>query len=123
VPPNHSFTRTRRYGPSIWRASAGPFDAFKLQANDCDVLFASYPAGTSIEPHHHETENIGIKQGELVLTLDGKEHRYGPGDWYHVPARAIHAARFEKDTSEIEFWFCQSSAHADRRSATVTESR
>ena len=84
----------------------GPFDAFKLAAKDCDVLFASYPAGTSIPAHNHDTENVGvITQGELILTLDGKESRYGPGDWYHVPARAMHGARFEQETSEIEFWF------------------
>lgn len=85
---------------------AGPFEAFKLEARNCDVLFASYPAGTSIQPHHHDTENVGvITQGELILTLDGNETRFRPGDWYHVPARAVHAARFEKETSEIEFWF------------------
>ena len=32
----------------------GPFDAFKLAAKDCDVLFASYPAGTTIAAHDHE---------------------------------------------------------------------
>jgi quercetin dioxygenase-like cupin family protein len=86
----------------------GPFDAFKLEAKNCDVLFASYPAGTSIPAHQHETENVGvITQGELILTLGGKETRYGEGQWYHVPARAVHAARFEKETSEIEFWFYQ----------------
>ena len=84
----------------------GPFDAFKLAARNCDVLFASYPADTTIPPHSHETENVGvITHGELILTLGGQETRYGPGDWYHVPAQAIHAARFEKETSEIEFWF------------------
>lgn len=84
----------------------GPFEAFKLAAKNCDVLFASYPAGTTIPLHSHETENVGvITQGELILTLDGKETRYGPGMWYHVAARATHAARFEKKTSEIEFWF------------------
>ena len=84
----------------------GPFDAFKLEAKNCDVLFASYPADTTIPPHSHETENVGIiTQGELILTLDGNETRYGPGQWYQVPARAMHAARFEKETSEIEFWF------------------
>jgi quercetin dioxygenase-like cupin family protein len=84
----------------------GPFDAFKLAAENCDVLFASYPAGTTIPPHSHETENVGlITQGELILTLDGNETRYGPGQWYHVPANVIHAAQFEKETSEIEFWF------------------
>ena len=88
---------------------AGPFDAFRLQASGCDVLFASYPAGTLIKPHHHETENIGvITQGELILVLEGEEIRYGAGQWYHIPARVSHTARFEKDTSEIEFWFHQS---------------
>ncbi len=92
---------------------AGPFDAFKLEAKDCDVLFASYPAGTSIAAHDHETENVGvITQGELILTLEGEEHRYGRGDWYHVPARAVHAARFERETSEIEFWFYKPRADA-----------
>lgn len=84
----------------------GPFDAFKLEAKNCDVLFASYPGGTVIAPHNHQTENVGvITHGELILVVDGEETRYRPGDWYHIPARARHAARFEMDTSEIEFWF------------------
>lgn len=84
----------------------GPFDAFKLEAKNCDVLFASYPGGTVIPPHHHATENVGvITQGELILVKDGQETRYRAGDWYHVSAKATHAARFEVDTSEIEFWF------------------
>jgi len=83
-----------------------PFDAFKLEAKDCDVLFASYPVGTVIELHSHQTDNIGvITQGELILILDGQETRYRAGEWYHVPAQIVHAARFDQETSEIEFWF------------------
>jgi len=84
----------------------GPFDAFRLAAQGADVLFASYPAGTEIAEHRHDTDNVGvITQGELILILAGKEQRYGPGDWYHVAANQPHAARFEQETSEIEFWF------------------
>ncbi len=84
----------------------GPFEAFKLEAKDCDVLFASYPAGTTIPPHTHETDNVGvITQGEMILTMDGQETCYKAGEWYHVPANAIHAARFDQVTAEIEFWF------------------
>lgn len=84
----------------------GLFDAFKLEAKDCDVLFASYPAGTVISKHSHETDNVGvITQGELILIMDGRETRYKTGEWYHVPAQATHAARFDEITSEIEFWF------------------
>ncbi|MBD2461136.1 cupin domain-containing protein [Oscillatoria sp. FACHB-1407] len=84
----------------------GPFDAFKLEAKNCDVLFASYPSGTVIPSHTHDTDNVGvITQGELILIVDGQETRYKPGDWYHVPAQKPHAARFDETTSEIEFWF------------------
>ncbi len=82
------------------------FDAFRLRAEGADVLFATYPAGTKIEPHDHDTENHGvITKGELILIRDGAEERYGPGKWYHVAAGEEHAARFEVETEEIEFWF------------------
>lgn len=84
----------------------GPFDAFKLTAQNCDVLFATYPAGTEIPPHTHATDNYGVvTQGELILIVDDQETHYCVGDWYHVPAQQVHAARFEQETSEIEFWF------------------
>ena len=84
----------------------GPFDAFRLAAQGCEVLFASYPAGTVIDPHRHPTENCGvITKGELFLTAGGVESRYGPGDWYHIGPGVEHAARFEVETAEIEFWF------------------
>ncbi len=84
----------------------GRFDAYKLEAKDSDVLFASYPAGTEIPPHTHDTENHGvITKGELILTMNDKTQRIGMGQWYHVPANVEHAARFEVETDEIEFWF------------------
>ena len=84
----------------------GRFDAYKLEAKDGNVLFASYPAGTSIPLHVHETENHGvITKGELILTMNGEVTRHGIGDWYHVPAGMEHAALFETETDEIEFWF------------------
>ncbi|MEL6129854.1 MAG: cupin domain-containing protein [Cyanobacteria bacterium J06628_4] len=83
----------------------GPFDAYKLSAQNCDVLFANYPSGTEIPPHTHTTDNVGvITQGELILIMDDSETCYSVGDWYHVPAHKVHAARFEQETSEIEFW-------------------
>jgi quercetin dioxygenase-like cupin family protein len=84
----------------------GPFEASRLAAEGCEVLFASYPAGTSIDPHTHATENCGvITQGEFILIINGEEERYGAGEWYHLLPGAEHAARFEVETSEIEFWF------------------
>jgi len=84
----------------------GKFDAYKLIADGCDVLFASYPAGTSIAAHSHDTDNHGIiTRGELILKMNGKELIVRTGDWYHVPANTEHSAEFKADTDEIEFWF------------------
>ncbi len=84
----------------------GRFDAYQLDAAGAKVLFASYPAGTVIPPHTHETDNYGvITRGELILTVTGTTQRYGVGDWYHVPANAEHEATFEVESDEIEFWF------------------
>jgi quercetin dioxygenase-like cupin family protein len=84
----------------------GRFDAYKLEAKDSDVLFASYPAGTSIPPHAHDTDNYGvITRGALILTTQGSTRVYAVGDWYHVPAGIEHAAEFAEETDEIEFWF------------------
>jgi len=84
----------------------GPFDAFRLAAEGCDVLFASYPAGTAIADHEHVTDNVGvITSGELRLTIDGVETRYDCGDWYRIPPGVVHSARFDVASTEIELWF------------------
>jgi len=100
---------SRSHFPDILRALPeyeGRFDAHRLAAKRCEVLFASYPAGTVIEAHTHPTRNVGvITEGELILERGGKERRYGVGEWYELEPGEEHAARFEQATSEIEFWF------------------
>lgn len=99
--PPHFPSRIRKLSPF-----EGPFEAFRLAASGCEILFASYPPGTVIDPHAHETENCGvITEGELFLTCDGIERCYGVGDWYHLTPGQVHSARFEVQTSEVEFWF------------------
>ena len=85
---------------------AGRFEAFRLAADGCEVLFGVYPAGTQIAPHTHATDNWGVvTKGEIIIDMLCAEQRYGPGDWHHVPAGLEHAARCEVDTEEVEFWF------------------
>ena len=84
----------------------GRFDAYKLSAQGCDVLFAPYSAGAEMSPHSHDTDNHSVTtKGELILTMAGETKRYGVGQWYHVPANVEHAAQFNVETDEIEFWF------------------
>jgi quercetin dioxygenase-like cupin family protein len=85
----------------------GPFEAYRLKADECDVLCAAYPKGSVIEPHRHDdTEIVGVVTKGLVhLTVNDVERSYRPGDWFHVPVSAEHTARYEETTVEIEFLF------------------
>ena len=86
--------------------AGGAFEARQLRAAGCDVLFASYPAGQAIAAHRHDTHNVGlVTRGELCLRQRGEERRFATGEWYRVETGVEHAARFERDTSIIEFWF------------------
>ena len=100
---------SRRHFPDLIRTLPefdGAFDAFQLGADGCKVLFASYPAGTLIDTHTHSSRNVGVvTEGAIFLTKDGVETRYDVGEWYELEPNQPHAARFETDTSEIEFWF------------------
>jgi hypothetical protein len=52
------------------------FEAFRLGADGCQVLFGTYPSGTSIEPHTHDTDNWGvITRGEMTIRLGAVELR------------------------------------------------
>ena len=101
-------SRVEHFPPEIGALAAfeGAFDARRLPAEHCEVLFATYPAGTEIEPHRHGTNNVGvITKGRLTLIVGGHRTHYGPGEWYRVPAGVEHAAHFEVDSAEIELWF------------------
>ena len=84
----------------------GQFDALKLSAESCDVIFGIYPAGTVISPHSHNTDNVGvITKGSLLLTMNGETQHIAAGEWYSVPADTELAAKFPEDTADIELWF------------------
>ena len=85
------------------------FDAFKMNAENCKVFFATYPAGADIEPHDHDTENYGVvTKGAMRMVINGTEHEYKTGDWYHIPANAEHSFQCDEETEQIEFWFKKS---------------
>jgi len=84
------------YFPSQIRALPafdGQFDALKLSAESCDVLFGICPAGTVITSHSHTTNNVGIvTKGRLLLTMNAKTQHIAAGEWYFVPAGTEHVA-------------------------------
>lgn len=84
-----------------------PFEGYRLSGTPCDVLIATYPAGTHLEAHrHHDMDIVGVvTAGQVRLTVDGSEATYRAGDWFKVPVSAEHEAHYEATTVEVEFMF------------------
>lgn len=80
---------------------------YMLEAKECKVLFAAYEPGTSIPPHKHDDADVHgvVIKGQIILTINEVTKKYDIGDWYHIPAGAVHATVFEQETEEIEYWF------------------
>ena len=54
--------------------------------------------GPSHNPHSHiETEIILVISGETEMTIDGKEYKAGPGDFYLVNSELFHGLRNASD--------------------------
>jgi len=67
-------------------------------------FFLKYPVGL-VTPLHHHTANhhVTVISGSITLTVGGKEHRLGPGDYFMLADRAAHIAKVEGNEAAVFF--------------------
>ena len=89
-----------------------PFEGVRgwiSQAADHQVVFFDIEPIGEVAPHRHGEQWGVVFEGEMELTIDGQTKRYGPGDTYHIPAGALHGAKFLSHFRAIDVF-----ADADR---------
>jgi quercetin dioxygenase-like cupin family protein len=60
------------------------------------VLLSHWGPGATAPEHVHPHEQVGIcLQGHVIVTVRGKDHPVGPGEFYHIPGSVPHAERNE----------------------------
>jgi quercetin dioxygenase-like cupin family protein len=65
-------------------------------AKGASHFYLKYAAGFVAPVHHHSPDHyVTTVAGDLVLTVDGKEHRLPPGSYFAFTGKARHAARCE----------------------------
>jgi len=83
-----------------WKSMGNSGVATALVAGDMDKgpcrFFLKYPAGLVTPAHHHSSDHHGtVISGAVTLTVAGKEHLLGPGDYFMLADRAEHTAKVE----------------------------
>lgn len=65
-----------------------------LQSADKQVVFFDLEPVGEMPPHSHCAQWGLVIDGEMELTIDGETQTYRKGDWYYIPAGAVHSATF-----------------------------
>lgn len=67
-------------------------------------FFLKYASGFAAPLHHHSPDHyVTTVSGNLVLVVNGKEHRLAPGSYFSLKGKAPHAARCEGQQDCVMF--------------------
>lgn len=66
--------------------------AYLLQGENQQIIFMAFDNDVQVPEHLHEAQWGAVLDGEIHLTIDGKESRLGKGDTYFIPGGVRHSA-------------------------------
>ena len=81
------------------------FTGSLLQGENCQLAFSEFTEDFSTPDHQHQVHWGLILEGEAEMTIHGETKTYRAGEYYIVPAGAVHSARIKKGTKSIDIWF------------------
>lgn len=67
-------------------------------------FYLKYPSGLVTPVHHHDADHyVTVVSGKITLTVDGKSHVLGAGDYFALTGKAPHAAKVEGKDEAVMF--------------------
>ena len=73
-------------------------------AKGASRFFLKYPVGLVTPKHHHAADHYAtVVSGTVTLTVNGKEHKLGPGSYFALTNKASHVAKVEGNQEVVFF--------------------
>ena len=67
-------------------------------------FFLKYPVGFVTPKHHHTADHyVTVVSGTITLTVDGKDHKLGPGSYFALTQKMPHTAKVEGNEEAVFF--------------------
>ncbi len=67
-------------------------------------FFLKYPVGFATPKHHHTAAHyVAVISGTITLTVDGKDHKLGPGSYFALTEKNSHTAKVEGNEEAVFF--------------------
>lgn len=96
-------------GEQMWFAGGGAFTwkATSAETGGAFIMLEDRMARGKTTPFHlhpNEDEAIYVLEGELLVHIEGEEHRVGPGGLFFAPRGVPHAFMVTSETAHVLAW-------------------
>jgi quercetin dioxygenase-like cupin family protein len=75
--------------------------SYLLQGSNQQLVFMDFEKDAEIAEHSHEGQWAVVLDGEIELTIGGKEYTFTRGDTYFIPRGVKHSARIRKGYKDL----------------------
>ena len=73
-------------------------------AKGASRFFLKYPVGFVSPKHHHTADHyVTVVSGTITLTVDGTDHKLGPGSYFALTEKMPHTAKVEGNEEAVFF--------------------
>jgi len=72
-----------------------------FQGENQQLIFMSFENDVEVPEHSHEAQWGVVLDGEIELTIDGKDYTFTKGDTYFIPKHVKHSARIRKGYKDL----------------------
>lgn len=80
-------------GTNALKTLAGAMSTKVVHGDECSIVIAKREAGYHSQPHYHESEQLNyVLDGEMWVFVEEEGFIAHAGDFFRVPARAVHWA-------------------------------
>lgn len=91
-------------GTNALRTLAGAMSTKVVYGNECSISVARREAGYHSRPHYHESEQLNyVVDGQMWVFIEDDGFVAHEGDFFRVPANAVHWAFNNSDQSVTAF--------------------
>jgi quercetin dioxygenase-like cupin family protein len=84
-----------------------PIDGIKAylsQSNTHQIIFMEFEKDVDLPEHAHAAQMGFVLEGQIDLTVDGKQKSYTKGDRYFIPEGVLHSGKIYAGYADITFF-------------------
>ena len=78
--------------------------AYLSQDKNHQIAFFHFSEDVEVPPHSHDAQWIIVIEGEIALTVEGKEHVLTKGDRFLILKGETHSAKIKAGYASMEFF-------------------